>query len=220
MSEAGKAGGRLARADPLRARRKSSLCAVQSGMRLLVLDAQAIGLFPAQHAIHEHAPPGPRGEPGGHPDGLILRLRPVQEADRRAPVALHVSLQHGVEHAGLSLPDMAVAQAEFPHRFLGRPRFDEHQIQRAHHADAIGARFAMHHHRIVDGIEQRLGLAEKRGARRLPGLGGEIDQPDAVAGAPGPFQPVAAAIAPATQIDDGANALPGEKRDVVRSRLA
>src|SRR5688572_12855324 len=92
-------------------------------------------------------------------------------------------------------------------------------VEHAHDPGAVGARLAVHEHGVLDLLKESLGAHELLARRGSTRADLKVDQLDPVARARLPLEPVAAALALAAQIDDGADTGAGEAADLVGSRL-
>ena len=182
-------------------------------------DSRGDPLLAAQHAVDDAVGPALRLEVALQLVGVVDRIHPLEERHRPHGVVGEVALEEVVEDAGVRLPDVPVLERQLLLRFLDRHALVQEAVEHAHQAGAVGARLAVHQHRIFDFVEQALGaqqlLARRRGARAHL----EVDELHAEARASLALQTVAAALALAAQVDDGADAGLGEPPELMRGGL-
>src|SRR3990172_9969765 len=125
-------------------------CTIASAPRTT---ARKRGSLAPEHVIDQPARPARSPERAFQLDGVIHGVHPFQERDGLARVVLQVAVEHAVEHAGVRLAEMAKTQGELLLGLRQRNAFLEVEIEHAHQADPVGARLAMHEHRVLDAVE-------------------------------------------------------------------
>src|SRR4051794_14615428 len=156
--------------------------------------------------------------------GQLLRIvdlvDPIEKRHWVAPVVLDVAVEEMVENPGPALPKMAIAQGQLLLCFGQRHAFAQMPVQHAHQPGPVGAGLAMQQHGILDALEQLGHSLDVLALRCEPRAELEVDQCDAVPFADRLLERVATAKSLAAKIDDGAQALPRERAEIVRGRLS
>ena len=91
---------------------------------------------------------------------IVNRLDPSPEPNRISRVVGEVALEKVVEHAGVGLADMSVLETEFLSRIPDRFANVHDAIESTHQAGTVRTGFAVDEHRIVNGLEKFLRVAQ------------------------------------------------------------
>ena len=130
-----------------------------------------------------------------------------------------VEREERVEDSGLGEAEMAVAGRELAHGLRHRQALVQDEVERRREPGAVRARFAMHHRRVFDAVEEGLGRQDGLPRGRLPRAQDELHQRQALALAGLALEGPGAVLAPAPEGDHGPDPLAFEPGQLVRRRL-